>query len=162
MFASGGKRVCFYRYSSITFFIRWRYCNSIWCSSSISNTSFYWWGKLFNNKYVCITKSTIFYYWVNYWCFFSYFVKNLCVLSQKSGIVNVYSYDNVLKNGEPKPIKYLKNLTTPIQNVKINASSELLAINSYHLPRAVRLVRKNKNKYLENIWNIFFRFICQH
>jgi hypothetical protein len=49
-----------------------------------------------------------------------------------------------MKNKEPKPIKYLKNLTTPIQNVKINSSSELLAINSYHLPRAVRLVRENK------------------
>lgn len=60
--------------------------------------------------------------------------------SQKSGIVNVYSYNDVMKMKEPKPIKYLKNLTTPIQNVKINSSSELLAINSYHLSRAVRLV----------------------
>ncbi|CAF3330442.1 unnamed protein product [Rotaria socialis] len=62
------------------------------------------------------------------------------ITGQKSGIVNVYSYDDVLKSGEPKPIKYLKNLTTPIQNVKINSSSELLAINSYHLSRAIRLV----------------------
>ncbi len=54
--------------------------------------------------------------------------------------MNVYSYDDVLKNKEPKPIKYLKNLTTPIQNVKINSNSELLAMSSYHLPRAVRLV----------------------
>ena len=67
----------------------------------------------------------------------------LFCFSQKSGIVNVYAYDDVLKSGEPKPIKYLKNLTTPIQNVKINASSELLAINSYHLPKAARLVREN-------------------
>jgi hypothetical protein len=88
---------------------------------------------------VCITKSTIFYYWVNH--LLSIIIKtfDFC-FSQKSGIVNVYSYDDVLKNGDPKPIKYLKNLTTPIQNVKINASSELLAINSYHLPKAVRIV----------------------
>ncbi len=52
-----------------------------------------------------------------------------------------------MKNKEPKPIKYLKNLTTSIQNVKINSSSELLAINSYHLPRAVRLVRENKIEF---------------
>lgn len=66
------------------------------------------------------------------------------VFRQKSGIVNVYSYDDVMKLKEPKPIKFLKNLTTPIQNVKINSSSELLAMNSYHLPRAVRLVRREK------------------
>jgi hypothetical protein len=73
-----------------------------------------------------------------------YFIKSLVFyFSQKSGIVNVYSYDDVMQNGEPKPIKYLKNLTTPIQSVKINASSELLAMNSYHLPKAVRLVGEN-------------------
>ena len=53
----------------------------------------------------------------------------------------MYSYDDVMKSKEPKPIKYLKNLTTPIQNLKMNSSSELLAMNSYHLSRAVRLVR---------------------
>lgn len=62
--------------------------------------------------------------------------------SQKSGIVNVYSYDDVMKTKEPKPLKYLKNLTTPIQNVKMNSTSELLAMNSYHLARAIRLVTK--------------------
>jgi hypothetical protein len=74
--------------------------------------------------------------------------------------VNIYSYDDVLKNNEPKPIKYLKNLTTPIQNVKINSNSELLAMSSYHLPRAVRLVGENERE----IFIVFFfsRFICQH
>lgn len=86
------------------------------------------------------------------------------IFSQKSGIVNVYSYDDVMKNKEPKPIKYLKNLTTPIQNVKMNSSSELLAMNSYHLPRAVRLVGKNeliKNLILSLAF-FLIRFICQH
>jgi len=44
----------------------------------------------------------------------------------------------------------LKNLTTPIQNVKINSTSELLAINSYHLPRAVRLVHMPTLTVYEN------------
>jgi len=59
-----------------------------------------------------------------------------------------------MKNNEPKPIKYLKNLTTSIQNIKINSSSELLAINSYHLPRAVRLVRENIIEF--NYMGFFF------
>jgi hypothetical protein len=69
----------------------------------------------------------------------------------------------VFKTGEPKPIKYLKNLTTPIQNVKLNSSSELLAISSYHLPKAVRLVRDNRSMIdiVESLV-LFFRFICQH
>ncbi|CAF0783944.1 unnamed protein product [Adineta steineri] len=88
----------------------------------------------------------------------SYSTTSMCVSSnqqyfvtgQKSGIVNVYSYDDVMKNGEPKPIKYLKNLTTSIQNVKLNASSELLAINSYHFSRAVRLVHMPTLTVYEN------------
>ncbi|CAF1286179.1 unnamed protein product [Rotaria sp. Silwood1] len=83
-------------------------------------------------------------------CANSFFSLNFIAFSQKSGIVNVYSYDDVFKNGEPKPIKYLKNLTTPIQNIKINSSSELLAINSYHLPRAVRLIHMPTLTVYEN------------
>lgn len=60
-----------------------------------------------------------------------------------------------MKNKEPKPIKYLKNLTTPIQSVKMNSSSELLAINSYHLSRAVRLVKEK----LINLINLYY-FLC--
>ncbi|CAF0906716.1 unnamed protein product [Adineta ricciae] len=88
----------------------------------------------------------------------SYSTTSMCVSSnqqyfvtgQKSGIVNVYSYDDVMKTNAPKPIKYLKNLTTSIQNVKMNASSELLAMNSYHLPRAVRLVHMPTLTVYEN------------
>ena len=121
--------------------IRWRYCHSIRCASSSGNPSFHWWWKLFNNEHVCFIQSTIFCYRV-----LSLRKISSCnnryssSFSQKSGIVNVYSYDDVMKTNAPKPIKYLKNLTTSIQNVKMNASSELLAMNSYHLPRAVRLV----------------------
>jgi len=62
------------------------------------------------------------------------------ITGQKSGIVNIYSYNDVLQSREPKPLKYLKNLTTPIQTLKMNCTSELLVMNSYFLPRAVRLV----------------------
>lgn len=72
------------------------------------------------------------------------------VTGQKSGIVNVYSYDDVMKTKEPKPLKYLKNLTTPIQNVKMNSTSELLAMNSYHLARAIRLVHMPTLTVYEN------------
>merc|ERR1712050_35930 len=57
-----------------------------------------------------------------------------------SGIVNVYDYQHCLSEKKPKPIKVVKNLTTPCTCVKFSPTSEILAISSNDGEKAVKMV----------------------
>lgn len=57
-----------------------------------------------------------------------------------SGVVNVYSSDACLQESNPKPIKAIMNLLTPISSLRFNSTTEILAIASNAADEAVRLV----------------------
>ncbi|XP_023666450.2 U3 small nucleolar RNA-associated protein 18 homolog isoform X1 [Paramormyrops kingsleyae] len=57
-----------------------------------------------------------------------------------SGVVNVYSSDACLQESNPKPIKAIMNLLTPISSLQFNPTTEILAIASNAADEAVRLV----------------------
>ena len=57
-----------------------------------------------------------------------------------SGIVNVYSRSDVLKDTKPTPQKIIGNLTTAISDVKFNPTSEILAMSSEVKENAIKLL----------------------
>lgn len=64
----------------------------------------------------------------------------LLAASSQQGVVNIYNYDNVVREKYPRPMKSILNLTTAISNTKFNHSSELLAIASKEVEDAVKIV----------------------
>jgi U3 small nucleolar RNA-associated protein 18 len=57
----------------------------------------------------------------------------------KSGVINVYNYDDVTKNANPKPVKSFMNLTTPCTSLKFNCTGEILAACSSFSENACKL-----------------------
>lgn len=55
------------------------------------------------------------------------------------GVVNVYETDTVLKGRYPKPKKAIMNLTTSIESLQFNSTSEILGFSSPDLANSVRL-----------------------
>lgn len=64
---------------------------------------------------------------------------SLFFIRSDSGIVNVYSTAN-LQQETPLPLKALKNLTTPVDDVLFNHDSQLLAMSSRLKKDALKLV----------------------
>jgi U3 small nucleolar RNA-associated protein 18 len=56
----------------------------------------------------------------------------------ESGIVNVYDYQSVLKNREPKPIKTVTHLLTAVNRIRFNHSTEIMSISSDQIDNAVK------------------------
>lgn len=67
----------------------------------------------------------------------------------RSGIVNVYDSASISTNS-PTPVKVLSNLTTSVTALTFNASSEVLAMASNHLPNALKLVHFPSMTIFEN------------
>ncbi|XP_008102765.1 U3 small nucleolar RNA-associated protein 18 homolog [Anolis carolinensis] len=57
-----------------------------------------------------------------------------------SGVVNVYSHDDCLRETSPKPLKAIMNVVTPATSVVFNPTTEILAIASNKVDEAVKLV----------------------
>lgn len=58
----------------------------------------------------------------------------------QSGVVNVYEASNLTSTRVPRPTKILLNLTTSVNSLKFNASSEILAMASDEKKDAMKLV----------------------
>jgi len=68
----------------------------------------------------------------------------------KSGVVNIYNYDEALKSQNPKPLKSFMNLTTPCTSLKFNCSSEILATCSSHAENAFKLIHVSSLSVFSN------------
>lgn len=55
------------------------------------------------------------------------------------GVVNLYNMEDVLQHKLPKPRKTILNLTTSINNLKFNPSSEILALSSAEVQNSIKL-----------------------
>lgn len=66
--------------------------------------------------------------------------RQLLATGNQQGVVNIYNYDDVLKQNTPQPIKRILNLTTGIWCTKFNPTSEILGICSADIANASRLV----------------------
>ncbi|XP_005104941.1 U3 small nucleolar RNA-associated protein 18 homolog [Aplysia californica] len=62
------------------------------------------------------------------------------VCGSKSGIVTVYDRENALSSRHPTPVKHIKNLTTICSGALFNSQSEILALRSKAVEKAIRLV----------------------
>ncbi|XP_056438061.1 U3 small nucleolar RNA-associated protein 18 homolog [Gadus chalcogrammus] len=58
----------------------------------------------------------------------------------QSGVVNVYSQQDCLTSANPRPLKTLMNLVTPVTSLAFNPASEILAMASQNEDEALRLV----------------------
>lgn len=65
---------------------------------------------------------------------------NYIACGSDSGVVNIYNTDSVMSSSSPKPSKVLLNLTTPIKQVKFNATSEMMVMSSDRKDNAIKLV----------------------
>ncbi|CAG2104539.1 unnamed protein product [Medioppia subpectinata] len=63
-----------------------------------------------------------------------------CCTGSDMGVVNVYNYNDVLTQSEPKPLKTIMNLTTEISQLKFNHSSELLLMSSKDKDNSIKCV----------------------
>lgn len=66
------------------------------------------------------------------------------------GVVNLYEIDNVLTMKTPKPRKSVLNLTTSINCLKFNSTSEILALSSADLANSVRLLHVGSSTVFSN------------
>ncbi|CAL8272655.1 unnamed protein product [Lota lota] len=62
------------------------------------------------------------------------------VCGSQSGVVNVYSQQDCLTSANPRPLKTLMNLLTPVTSLAFNPASEILAMASRNEDEALRLV----------------------
>ncbi|CAG5123600.1 unnamed protein product [Candidula unifasciata] len=62
------------------------------------------------------------------------------VCGSKSGIVSIYDRETAMLSRMPKPLKHVKNLTTKCSGLLFNSQSEILAIRSKDVEKAIRLV----------------------
>src|SRR6266576_874927 len=86
-------------------------------------------------------------YWVSLLCVHYLFQRthHYFSFSSTSGFVNVYGADSFSPDSDlssnPKPIKSIANLVTPISTLRFNHDAQLLAIASQEKKDAMRLVR---------------------
>ncbi|KAG1709162.1 U3 small nucleolar RNA-associated protein 18 [Nymphon striatum] len=71
-----------------------------------------------------------------------------------SGIVNIYDTSMLMSSTTPKPKKILYNLTTEVNDLKFNCTSEMLAMCSSWKDNAIRLVHFPSMTVYENFPNI--------
>lgn len=62
------------------------------------------------------------------------------LIRSNTGVVNVYERPDVLRSSEPKPVRALMNLTTPVTQVRFAPTSEMLGMCSEHKEKAMRIV----------------------
>uniref|UniRef100_A0A182X875 Uncharacterized protein n=1 Tax=Anopheles quadriannulatus TaxID=34691 RepID=A0A182X875_ANOQN len=68
----------------------------------------------------------------------------------RQGIVNLYTLDVTLTEKQPVPVKTFNNLTTYIDSLAFNATSELLVIASSTVKNAVRLIHVKSRTVFRN------------
>ncbi|XP_058124496.1 U3 small nucleolar RNA-associated protein 18 homolog [Anopheles ziemanni] len=68
----------------------------------------------------------------------------------RQGVVNIYSLDETIEKKFPVPHKSITNLTTYIDSLTFNATSELLAMASSTIPNAVKLVHVKSGTVFRN------------
>uniref|UniRef100_A0A182JZQ6 Uncharacterized protein n=1 Tax=Anopheles christyi TaxID=43041 RepID=A0A182JZQ6_9DIPT len=68
----------------------------------------------------------------------------------RQGIVNVYSLDETLTQKHPVPLNVFNNLTTYIDSLSFNATSELLLIASSTVKNAVKLIHLKSGSVFRN------------
>lgn len=75
---------------------------------------------------------------------------SLFASGSQEGVVNLYNYEDVFADKNPKPIKAIFNLTTPISDVKFNPTSDILGFCSDSVPGAVKLFNTTKGTVFSN------------
>uniref|UniRef100_A0A182JGU4 WD repeat-containing protein 55 homolog n=1 Tax=Anopheles atroparvus TaxID=41427 RepID=A0A182JGU4_ANOAO len=68
----------------------------------------------------------------------------------RQGVVNIYSLDATLEQKFPVPLKTINNLTTYIDSLTFNATSELLAMASSNIANAMKLVHVKSGTVFKN------------
>uniref|UniRef100_A0A182NAP0 WD repeat-containing protein 55 homolog n=1 Tax=Anopheles dirus TaxID=7168 RepID=A0A182NAP0_9DIPT len=68
----------------------------------------------------------------------------------RQGIVNIYALDATLKEKQPVPLKTINNLTTYIDSLAFNATSELLVMGSSTVKNAVKLIHIKSGTVFRN------------
>ncbi|XP_061701301.1 U3 small nucleolar RNA-associated protein 18 homolog [Syngnathoides biaculeatus] len=79
----------------------------------------------------------------------------------QAGVVNVYSQEECLNSADPKPLKAIMNLLTPVTALTFNPSAEILAIASRHQNEAVRLVHVPSLSVFSNFPTSKRKFVYQ-
>lgn len=64
----------------------------------------------------------------------------LLACGSSSGIVNLYETTSIFNSNNPKPLKILPNLTTAVNSLKFNHSSQLLGMASFKKTSSLKLV----------------------
>lgn len=75
---------------------------------------------------------------------------NYVVCGSSSGIVSIYDRDTAMQSRRPEPLKLIKNLTTCCNGALFNSHSEILALRSKDLDKAVKLVHFPSMSVLPN------------
>ncbi|XP_052893692.1 U3 small nucleolar RNA-associated protein 18 homolog [Anopheles moucheti] len=68
----------------------------------------------------------------------------------RQGIVNIYALDSTLTQKQPVPLKTITNLTTYIDSLSFNATSELLVMASSTVKNAVKLIHVRSGTVFRN------------
>ncbi|XP_050077222.1 U3 small nucleolar RNA-associated protein 18 homolog [Anopheles maculipalpis] len=68
----------------------------------------------------------------------------------RQGVVNIYRLDVTLSQKQPVPLKTINNLTTYIDSLSFNVTSELLAIASSTVKNAVKLIHVKSTTVFRN------------
>lgn len=82
----------------------------------------------------------------------------LIATGSSQGIVNIYDSEKIFNQQYPKPIKTISNLTTSINCLKFNSTSEILTLSSSEINNAVRLYHLKTKKVFENFPNSEAKF----
>ncbi|XP_074604965.1 U3 small nucleolar RNA-associated protein 18 homolog wicked [Brevipalpus obovatus] len=84
--------------------------------------------------------------------------QSLLATGDQSGLVNFYQYDKIWNTDQPKPVKSLVNLKTPIECLKFNHTSEMMAVSSGFAENAVRIVHSLSQSVFSNFPQPYTQF----
>lgn len=69
------------------------------------------------------------------------------------GVVNIYNVDSLFKTQNPRPHKTILNLTTNINSLEFNSTSEILGLSSVEIPNSVKLYHLKSGTIFQNFPN---------
>nr|XP_046909823.1 U3 small nucleolar RNA-associated protein 18 homolog [Dermatophagoides farinae] len=75
---------------------------------------------------------------------------NLLAIGSNMGTINLYRFDDIIKQTNPMPIKSIMNLTTAISSLKFNHDGQLLLLASDQKNDAIRFLNTNSMTVYKN------------
>ena len=75
---------------------------------------------------------------------------NLLAIGSNMGVINLYQFNDVIKQTNPKPIKSVMNLTTAITSVRFNHDGQLLLFASNQKNDSIRFLNTNSMTVYKN------------